>query len=24
MYGLLFVCMFYPPLVLWLPKLLGY
>ena len=24
MYALLFVCMFYPPLVLWLPKLLGY
>jgi tripartite ATP-independent transporter DctM subunit len=24
MYALLFACMFYPPLVLWLPKLLGY
>ncbi|MEO6565849.1 MAG: TRAP transporter large permease, partial [Casimicrobiaceae bacterium] len=24
MYLLLFTCMFYPPLVLWLPKLLGY
>ena len=24
MYALLFVCMFFPPLVLWLPKLLGY
>ena len=24
MYALLFACMFWPPLVLWLPKLLGY
>lgn len=24
MYAILFVCMFWPPLVLWLPKLLGY
>jgi TRAP-type C4-dicarboxylate transport system permease large subunit len=24
MYAMLFACMFYPPLVTWLPKALGY
>jgi hypothetical protein len=24
MYGLLFICMFVPKIVLWLPRLMGY
>ena len=24
MYGLLFTCMFFPKIVLWLPRLMGY